>query len=146
MDKNISEIEGACHCGGVRFLVRLSNGLHTARRCTCSYCRMRGAVAVSAELNRFQLLQGGELLTLYQFNTATAKHWFCSRCGIYTHHQRRSNPLQFGINVACLDGISPFDFTEVPVSNGISHPADDASGAGPREAGVLRFIPSPGPR
>jgi hypothetical protein len=25
----------------VRFRVRLTNGLHTARRCTCSYCRMR---------------------------------------------------------------------------------------------------------
>lgn len=145
MNKDIGEISGVCHCGGVRFQVRLSNGLHTARRCNCSYCRMRGAIAVSAELTDFRVLQGEQLLTIYRFNTRSAQHYFCSRCGIYTHHQRRSNPHQYGINVACLDGISPFDFAEVPVSDGISHPADDASGAGPRQAGVLRFIPSDAP-
>ncbi|TWE06825.1 hypothetical protein FB481_105311 [Pseudomonas sp. AG1028] len=142
MNKDISEINGACHCGGVRFHVTLSDGLHTARRCTCSYCRMRGAVAVSAELAGFRILQGAELLTVYRFNTNSAEHFFCSRCGIYTHHQRRSNPHQYGVNVACLEGISPFDFDEVPVSDGIAHPKDDPSGAGPRQAGVLRFIPA----
>ncbi len=29
-------------------------------------------------------------------------------CGIYTHHRRRSNPDQYGYNVACLEGIDPF--------------------------------------
>ena len=142
MNNDITEINGACHCGGVRFHVRLSNGLHTARRCNCSYCRMRGAVAVSAELADFNVLEGEELLTVYRFNTKRAAHYFCSRCGIYTHHQRRSNPDQYGINAACLDGVSPFDFAEVPVSDGICHPKDDPSGAGPRQAGVLRFSPS----
>src|SRR6266700_3336755 len=49
MDMDILNIDGSCHCGTVRFRVRLRNGLHTARRCTCSYCRMRGAIAVSAD-------------------------------------------------------------------------------------------------
>ncbi|MGG2398889.1 GFA family protein [Pseudomonas sp. SH1-B] len=142
MNKDISEINGACHCGGVRFHVALSDGLHSARRCTCSYCRMRGAVAVSAELAGFRILQGEALLTTYRFNTKRAAHFFCSRCGIYTHHQRRSNPHQYGVNVACLEGISPFDFAEVPVSDGIAHPNDDPAGAGPRQAGVIRFIAS----
>ncbi len=44
------EMEGACHCGTVRFKVKLADGLNSARRCTCSYCRMRGAIAVSAAL------------------------------------------------------------------------------------------------
>ena len=44
------------------------------------------------------------LLTLYQFNTNTARHCFCSRCGIYTHHQRRSNPKEYGVNVLALRG------------------------------------------
>lgn len=82
-------------------------------------------------------LQGEENLTLYQFNTGTAKHYFCRTCGIYTHHQRRSNPQQFGINVACIEGVSPFDFAEVPVMDGVSHPAD--TGGPARVAGVLRF-------
>jgi hypothetical protein len=136
MDRDISEIDGQCHCGTVRFRVRLSDGLHTARRCTCSYCRMRGAVAVSADVGGITMLAGEDALAIYQFNTKTAKHYFCSRCGIYTHHQRRSNPNQYGVNVACLAGVSPFDFAEVPVNDGIHHPSD---GAPPRIAGILRF-------
>lgn len=85
---------------------------------------MRGAIAVSADLDRIHINQGKELLTLYQFNTNTAKHYFCSRCGIYTHHQRRSNPKEYGVNVACLEGVSPFDFEEVPVFDGRRHTAD----------------------
>jgi hypothetical protein len=140
MDIDISEIDGACHCGSVRFHVRLSNGLHTARRCTCSLCRMRGAVAVSAKVGDLDLLAGEEKLSVYQFNTMTAKHYFCSECGIYTHHQRRSNPEEYGVNVACLEGISPFDFDEVPVSDGIHHPSDskEANKTGP--VGFLRFV------
>lgn len=139
MNKDIGEIEGACHCGGVRFQVTLSDGLHSARRCNCSYCRMRGAVAVSAELADFRILQGEDLLTVYRFNTMSAQHFFCSRCGIYTHHQRRSNPDQYGVNAACLEGVSPFDFAEVPVSDGIAHPKDNTGSSGSRLAGVLRF-------
>jgi hypothetical protein len=81
---------------------------------------------------------GEHLLSIYQFNTLSAKHYFCSKCGIYTHHQRRSDPTQFGINVACLEGVSPFDFAEVPVFDGVNHP-NDARGI-TRLAGTLRFI------
>lgn len=132
--------DGACHCGAVRFRVRLTDGFGTIRRCTCSYCRMRGAVAVSALLDGIQVLEGQENLTLYTFNTRTAKHYFCKTCGIYTHHQRRSDPSQFGVNVACLRGVSPFDFAEIPVMDGMAHPGD--TGAGPRLAGTLRFDPA----
>ncbi|MFT3986323.1 GFA family protein [Aestuariivirga sp.] len=127
----------SCHCGAVKFSVRLSDGFNTIRRCTCSYCRMRGAIAVSAELADIAFIRGEDNLTLYEFNTRTAKHYFCKTCGIYTHHQRRSNPKLFGINVACLDGVSPFDFVEVPVMDGVSHPSD--TGGAARVAGVLRF-------
>ena len=51
MPSNIEHTSGACHCGAVRFTVKLTDGLRSARRCTCSYCRMRGAVAVSANLD-----------------------------------------------------------------------------------------------
>lgn len=131
---------GQCHCGTVQFEAILSDGFATIRRCTCSYCRMRGAIAVSAEMGGVRILAGEEALTRYRFNTGTAEHFFCSRCGIYTHHQRRSNPNQYGVNVACLDGVSPFDFEEVPVTDGVNHPSDRGGIA--RLAGTLRFIPA----
>ena len=138
MELDIAETNGACHCGSVRFHVKLTDGLRTARRCTCSYCRMRGAVAVSADLECITITEGEAALTLYQFGTMAAKHYFCSKCGIYTHHQRRSNPNQYGINVACLEGLSPFDFDEVTVNDGIYHPTDAAT-KGPRIDGILRY-------
>lgn len=132
--------DAACHCGSVKFKVKLTDAFNTIRRCTCSYCRMRGAIAVSADLADIDFVAGEDNLTLYQFNTGAAKHYFCKTCGIYTHHQRRSTPTQFGINVACLEGVSPFDFTEVKVMDGVGHPAD--SGMPARVAGILRFEPS----
>jgi hypothetical protein len=140
LDKDVTEIDGSCHCGAVRFHVRLSEGLHSARRCTCSYCRMRGAVAVTAALDDLEIVNGQDALTLYQFNTGTAKHYFCSVCGIYTHHQRRSDPSQYGVNVACLEGISPFDFDEVLVTDGINHPSDNQGSRGSGIVGVLKFV------
>jgi hypothetical protein len=139
MDMDVKELNGACHCGKVRFTVRLPDGLRSARRCTCSYCRMRGAVAVSAALDGIDIHEGADALNLYRFNTGAAKHYFCGTCGIYTHHQRRSNPNQYGVNAACLEGVSPFDFPEVPVNDGEQHPSD---GHAPRLAGILRFSPS----
>ena len=132
-------MEGACHCGAVRFQVRLSCGLASARRCDCSYCGMRGAVVASAAAEDLVVLAGQESLSTYRFNSLVAEHHFCARCGIYTHHRRRSNPSQFGVNVACL-GISPFAIHEVPVNDGQSHPSD--TGGRNRLAGVLRFEPA----
>lgn len=130
---------GGCHCGSVRFEAVLTDGLSNPRRCTCSYCRMKGAVMVSAAVGELAVTQGEDLLTEYRFNTGAARHYFCSRCGIHTHHRRRSNPNQFGVNVACLDGVSPFDFAEVIVNDGVNHPADRPDGSRGGIAGVLRF-------
>lgn len=133
-------VKGACHCRSVQFEVKPREGLSAPRRCDCSLCRMRGAVAVTADLDGVRILSGAEHLTEYRFNTGVARHYFCSRCGIYTHHQRRSNPREFSVNVACLEGVSPFDFAEVPVTDGVHHVRD---GAPPRTVGVLRFEAAP---
>jgi hypothetical protein len=134
-------VHGACHCGAIKFEVQLTDGLRTARRCTCSFCRMRGAIAVSAELGGITITQGEDVLSRYTFNTGAAQHFFCAKCGIYTHHQRRSNPNQYGVNVACLENISPFDFAEVRVLDGIRHPSDSGPDATGRVAGTLRYVP-----
>ena len=134
-------LDGSCHCGAVKFTVDLPQGLASARRCTCSICRMRGAVAVTGGLESFTVHEGADKLATYRFNTGVAEHHFCSVCGIYTHHRRRSNPHQLGVNVACLEGLSPFDFGEVVVFDGERHPSDDPEGR-TLVAGVLRYEPA----
>jgi hypothetical protein len=114
----------SCHCGSVVLELTLPDGIVEPRRCDCSICRRKGAVVASVPLTGLRIVQGEESLSLYEFNTHTAKHYFCSRCGIYTHHQRRSNPNEYGYNVGCLEGVNPFDIPHVPVNDGVNHPAD----------------------
>jgi hypothetical protein len=114
----------SCHCGAVVLELELPDGIVDPRRCNCSMCRRRGAIAASVPLAGLKIVQGEDALQVYQFNTMTAKHFFCGRCGIYTHHQRRSNPSQYGYNVGCLEGVDPFELGPVPTHDGVHHPAD----------------------
>ncbi|WP_237067291.1 GFA family protein [Microbulbifer guangxiensis] len=116
--------KASCHCGAVELELSLPEGIVDPRRCDCSLCRRRGAIAASVPLSGIRIVKGHEQLRLYQFNTHTAKHYFCGNCGVYTHHQRRSNPEQYGYNLACLEGVNPFDLGEVPVMDGVNHPSD----------------------
>ncbi len=109
---------GTCHCGEVEFEVRLENGLENIRRCSCSLCSRKGAVMARVPLCGLKVTRGADKLSLYQWNTKTAKHYFCSTCGIYTHHQRRSNPNEYGFNVACLDGVDINELGDIPVGDG----------------------------
>lgn len=75
----------------------------------------------SVPLADLKIVKGEENLTLYQWNTMVAKHYFCRSCGIYTHHQRRTDPGEFAVNVACLDGPDPTVQTKIEVLDGASN-------------------------
>ncbi|MFT4196769.1 MAG: GFA family protein [Pseudoxanthomonas sp.] len=96
---------GSCHCGAVRF--QITSDFPELTTCDCSICRRKNALMVKVHEGRFRLLAGEESLTLYQFHTCTAKHYFCKVCGIYPFHRKRVTPDFFGINVFCLEGFDP---------------------------------------
>ena len=102
--------EGACHCGTVRFEVDFDIAELTT--CDCSICVKRNAVMAKVPEDALRVIAGEEALTLYEWNTRRAKHYFCSRCGIYVFHRKRAAPDHFGINIFCLEG---FDIASVPV-------------------------------
>ncbi|QXG43263.1 GFA family protein [Pseudomonas viridiflava] len=114
----------SCHCGAVVLELDLPDGIVDPRRCDCSLCRRRGAIVATVAEDGIRVTHGQKMLKLYQFNSRTAEHYFCGRCGVYTHHRRRSNPHEFGYNVACLEGVNPFDLGPVQTSDGVNHPAD----------------------
>jgi hypothetical protein len=120
MDKKII---ASCHCGSVELELLLPNGFEL-RRCNCSICRRKGAIVGSVLINNLKILKGEDFLSLYQFNTNTAKHFFCSACGIYTHHQRRSNPQEFSFNTGCVEGFNAEDYPEPEIIDGINHIKD----------------------
>lgn len=113
-----------CHCGAVVIRAYLPYGMASARRCDCSLCRRRGPGAVTAVTAKVEVLQGADNLGVYTWNTHVAKHYFCKSCGIYTHHQRRSDPRETGINIGCIDGIDPREFAVLDWTDGINHICD----------------------
>jgi hypothetical protein len=114
-----------CHCGGVEIEVSLPDGLKNLTRCNCSLCKRRSAIMVSKiGLNDLKVIKGKELLKLYQFRSKTAKHYFCSICGIYTHHNPRTAPNMYAVNAACLEGVNPYDLKDIPIFDGVNHPLD----------------------
>lgn len=133
--------EGGCHCGAVRYRAEIPPGA-TVRRCNCSICAMKGVLMIDVPLANLEVTKGADVLALYTFGTGAAKHRFCPRCGIHVFHQTRSDPDKYGLNAATLDGVSPYDFAEVPVFDGINHPKD--TGGKGQYAGVMRFEPSEG--
>ena len=106
-------LEGGCHCGAVRFRIRVRD--NNALECNCSVCAKKGFVNLICAADDFELLSGEEDLALYQFNTKTAEHRFCRRCGIHPFTRPRSHPDGYDVNARCLDDgyefltVRPFD-------------------------------------
>lgn len=93
---------GGCHCGAVKFEVDAPARI-VASDCNCSICRMSGFLHLIVPRSRFRLLQGADQLSEYKFNTGTARHLFCSRCGVKSFYVPRSNPDGYSVNVHCLN-------------------------------------------
>lgn len=106
---------GGCHCGAVRFEVDAARDL-IVQDCNCSICAMTGYLHLLVPAHRFRLLSAPAALTEYRFNTGTARHLFCRRCGIKSFYVPRSHPDGYSVNARCLDRstvgsltVEPFD-------------------------------------
>ena len=93
--------KASCHCGSVKFSVKTD--LSKVVQCNCSICKRKNAKMNLLPKAAITITQGEENLAIYQFDTKIAKHYFCKTCGIYTHHQRKSDPNGIGVNLGCLD-------------------------------------------
>ena len=93
---------GGCHCGRVRFEVRAPARAEVSD-CNCSMCSKAGYLHLIVRSADFKLLSGQDVLTTYTFNTGTARHLFCSVCGIKSFYVPRSHPDGFSVNARCLD-------------------------------------------
>jgi hypothetical protein len=97
--------QGSCHCGRVRFKVQAH--ITTALECNCSYCRRAGSLWLGAPEKDLEVLAGGENLSLYQFGTRTARHYFCRHCGIAPLSRPRLDPIRWAVNLRCLEDLDP---------------------------------------
>lgn len=99
--------KASCHCGSVKFEVKTD--LKHSAQCDCSLCIRRGTTMVRCDENDLKILSGEEFLSLYQFNTKVAKHYFCQHCGVCTFHKMRKFPDIFAVNAGCLEAVNPFN-------------------------------------
>jgi hypothetical protein len=126
---------GSCHCGAVRFEIDITPV--EAYSCDCSLCRRRSARMTNVPQNKLRITQGEDKLSLYQWNTKIARHYFCSVCGIYPFHRKRSMPDTYGVNLACLDD---FDSSGLPFraaegkDMSVVDPSPRETWPGPRES------------
>tara|TARA_B100001248_G_C27098322_1_gene325833 strand:- start:42 stop:404 length:363 start_codon:yes stop_codon:yes gene_type:complete len=113
-----------CHCGSIEAEVNLEANLEKILRCNCSICKRKGAIMSMVKNEDFKITKGAEKLKLYQFHTKVAKHFFCTICGIYTHHNPRSNPSMTGFNIGCIEEIDSFNLENILLIDGLNHPLD----------------------
>tara|TARA_B100000575_G_C22933565_1_gene540852 strand:- start:78 stop:440 length:363 start_codon:yes stop_codon:yes gene_type:complete len=113
-----------CHCKAIEAEINLSGDLNKVIKCNCSICKRKGTIMSMVKNEDFKVIKGRDKLTQYQFHSKVAKHYFCSVCGIYTHHHPRINPAMTGFNVGCVDEIDTFKLNEVSVNDGQNHPLD----------------------
>jgi len=105
--------QGGCHCSRVRFEVDAPAHLEVTD-CNCSVCAKTAYLHLIVPKARFRLLSGEESLTTYEFNTRTAKHLFCSVCGIKAFYVPRSHPDGVSVNARCLDEGTVTGMTVIP--------------------------------
>lgn len=78
----MSALEGACLCGGVRFVV--DEPFERVSQCHCASCKKIsggvGTVSGNARTDAIRILAGDELLITYQPPEGSAKT-FCGVCG-----------------------------------------------------------------
>ena len=112
-----------CHCGEVEAIINIKK-INKLLRCNCSICISKGAIMSMVKNEEFRVIKGEEKLKLYQFHTKVAKHFFCSVCGIYTHHNPRSNPAMTGFNIGCTQDINNINLKDIQLIDGQNHPLD----------------------
>ena len=114
----------SCHCGAIEAEINIAGNFEKILRCNCSLCKRKGAVMAMVKNQNFKIVKGEDKLKLYQFHTKVANHYFCLVCGIYTHHNPRSNPAMTGFNLGCIDEINTLDLKNIAVNDGQNHPLD----------------------
>jgi hypothetical protein len=60
------------------------------------------------DVSALHIVEGVAALSLYQFNTRAAQHFFCKVCGVYPFHQTRKDPQAWRVNLGCLDGVDSY--------------------------------------
>ena len=114
---------GSCHCGNI--VIEVKADIQKISECNCSICCKKGILHYPIEDINFTLIKGESSLSLYQFGTNEASHWFCKFCGIHPFSSPRTNPSRYTVNVRYLEKFDQIMESATQTSfNGRQHPHD----------------------
>ena len=99
---------GGCHCGAVRYEVRVD--LARASKCNCTLCLKMSNIGAITQPDAFRLLEGEASLSEYVWGRRTGAFYFCKQCGIHVYG--RGHVAELGgdfvsISVNTLDDVDP---------------------------------------
>ena len=106
MSDELPLYSGGCHCGRVRYQVRVDLAKPVIA-CNCSICSRSGYLLTFVPADQFTLLSGEDVLTDYVFNHKRIHHLFCKVCGVrsFGRGARPDGSELRAINVRCLDEV-----------------------------------------
>ena len=117
----MDSFKGSCHCKKVTFSFTSPGILEEIYKCNCTLCIKKSIIMKSIPKEAFALESSSDFLGEYVWNKKIAKHYFCTECGVYTHHIRRRDPEQISINLMCVNDILIPENTVIKLIDGASH-------------------------
>lgn len=112
---------GSCHCGAVKFRVKLDPGSGTSK-CNCRFCwKQRNWNIGGLKPDDFELLAGESAITTYARTSDAFEvaHKFCANCGTQTHGSGFLEELGgafVSVRVAAIDDLSVDELVAAPVT------------------------------
>lgn len=116
----MNPIEGACHCGRIRyrFRSRQAPGEFHLRECDCGYCvRFRGNYASDPD-GELDIAVSGPVIP-YRHGTKTAEFYVCATCGIMPVAVSRIEGRDYAVvNARCAEAFAPYLASARPMTFG----------------------------
>ena len=88
------------------------------------FVKEKGYIIGVVKSDEFKITKGESFLNYINIIQKQLNIIFCSICGIHTHNRPRIDPKLYGLNIACIEEINPFELKDVPVADGKNHPLD----------------------
>ncbi|PYI11770.1 hypothetical protein BO78DRAFT_425659 [Aspergillus sclerotiicarbonarius CBS 121057] len=103
--------DGNCHCGLLRFELRLYQPLETVYACQCGLCSKKGYLWLFPAEDEFEITQGGGEVARYHAQASHEEHFFCPTCGtgvLVKGHETPTGGIGMGVNARTLLHTNPF--------------------------------------
>jgi len=113
----LQSYEGGCHCGRVRFRIRVDLAQSIIGECNCSICTKKGLHFTFLAPKSFQLRAGEDNLREYLFNKHAIRHQLCIDCGVdvFARGSKPDGTEVVAVNVSCIDGIELAKLAMTPI-------------------------------